>query len=165
MADGTDEELVKMFRKTLGNPKTRDRQLKLVKEVEPNLPIPEVDAEARVMERVAPLEKELAALKAQNEKDAILAGINKQRESVKREFGLDDAGIEKVEKIMIEKKIGDHKTAAEVMQMNSRVATPTVDGSSYVQLKMPTEKALLENPTEWARNEAHAAVDELRGRR
>jgi len=158
-----DDELFKLFKKTLGNTKTRKDQLKLIKQVDPDLPIPEVDAEDRVMAVVKQQEDQIKALKEERDHDKVIAGIKEHRETIKSKYKLDDEGLKKVEQLMVDKKIGDHDTAAEFIANNNKLATPTVAEAGFRQVKMPSDEALLKDPIGWARNEAHAEIDRLNG--
>lgn len=160
-----DSELLKLAKKALGDPKTRMTQLRILKTAEPSTPIPELDQEDRIQSALAPIVEENKKLRADIDKRDTLDGIKEKRNVLKGDkFKLNDEQISAVEKIMVEKKIGDHETAAEFFLANSRVATPSVAPRSWdTSATVPVTDGLKKDPAQWARQTAAAVIDELRG--
>lgn len=108
--------------KLLGNPKTRRKLLEAQKELNPHLSIPELDAHEPIRNEVSELSKtlaelraELAADKAERERQAQLSTLQKTWDSGRgklRANGYTDDGLAEIEKFMEEKGIADHEVAA-----------------------------------------------------
>lgn len=104
------------------NPALRHKFLGLVKELNPNASIPEIDAAAPIMAEVQNAVKAVTELKADIEKER--TERNKDADSRKwqsmvengrkllREDGYTDEGIEKIEKMMQERGMADYEAAA-----------------------------------------------------
>lgn len=110
------------------NPKTRAKLLQLMKEDNPALVIPELDAAQPVMEKVSALEKQLneeretrAKEKADAEKEAressVKQTINEARSDM-RKRGWTDDGIAGVEKLMQDEGIANYRAAEALFEKN-----------------------------------------------
>ena len=90
--------------------------------------------------------------------------LNERRQSLlKKGFAKDYADIESIEKIMLEKNIPNHETAAEYWKWMQQSAAPT-PGTSYnpsTLSKFDLSK-FQKNPVAAARDEAFKALNELR---
>jgi hypothetical protein len=141
------------------NPKTRMGFLKLAKERDPSLVIPEIELENRIetitraeRERLEKLEKRLA-------EDDANRPVYEARTKLKDQ-GYDAKQIDDIEKLMLEKQIASHETAAEHYKLSQKAAEPTPD--RFSQLTMPK----LDIPKgmtiqKYARDKAHEAMDDL----
>ena len=74
----------------------------------------------------------------------------------------DESEIEAVEKIMLEKKIADHETAAQYHQWMKQAATPTPSGYNPSAVKQFDLNKYWKNPGNAAREEAVRALNEMR---
>jgi len=70
--------------------------------------------------------------------------------------------IADVEKIMLEKKISDHETAAQYHAWMKQAAVPTSTGYNPSAVKNFNLSAYWKNPQAAARNEAFNALNDLR---
>lgn len=105
-----------------GDPKTRTRLLRLMKEADPSLVVPEIDAAQPVLDEVAALRKELAdekkAAAEKTTKDQKEADEREAQQSIDsgrallRKRGYQDEGIAKVEELMSKRRIADYEAAA-----------------------------------------------------
>ena len=73
-----------------------------------------------------------------------------------------DADVEEIEKVMLEKKIADHDTAAEYWQWMKQSAAPTPTGYNPSAVKQFDLNKYYKNPVGAARDEAAKALQELR---
>lgn len=103
------------------NPKTRQRILSLMKEINPDLAIPEIDAAKPVLDELSKTKEEIAALKKQLEdraaeevqkraKNEVEETITKGRAKLKA-MGFTKEGIDAVEKMMQERGLADYEAA------------------------------------------------------
>ena len=92
-----------------------------------------------------------------------LEELQKRRDRlIKNGLVQNESDIDEVEKIMLEKKISDHETAAEYFQWMKQAAEPTPTGYNPSPLKGFNLSEYWKNPTMGARNEAAKALSELR---
>ena len=160
--------LAELAEQLANNPKTRKGFLHLSKAANPDAHIPEVDIPAQVNTM---LEAGLKRLEAAEKKNA---EYETERNILNRRQALIDAGkatkgdIAAIEKLMIDKHIPDHETAAEFYAMQQKAAEPTPrDARANVrETTMPAvdTKPFKGNLNEWARNMAAKTLDELRGK-
>lgn len=156
------------------SPETRQDAQRLMKKINPKLIVPELDqhdAVAKIREEfhaeLDKRDKELAAERAGRSRDDRLRAL--------RDNGLldpDDVKIEaesklsKIEKYMIDNGINNYDAAARLYALERQNATPTP-----AMTGMPTSPQLPQidlkkdganNITEWARQETHRAIADLR---
>jgi hypothetical protein len=83
-----------------------------------------------------------------------------QRDKVKSEYGYTDDGIKDLEKMMLEKNIGDYEVAATYhAAKNPKAAEPANYKDPYYQFqKSDTFKQIAADPEEWGRNEILTAL-------
>lgn len=164
LEDGTevDDEMVRLAAKLSGNQKTRKPFLKLVKEVDPELPIPEIEVDEVIAKAQAPLLEKIGVLEKQNAESAKLLNIEQRRKPLV-DAGLSATEIERVEKVMVEKGIANHATALEFIRNNEKVAAPR-QGSSREAFTLPTivTKEFFKDPNREARKIAGDVLNEIR---
>lgn len=155
------DELALLMKELAENPATRKEALRLTKKVRPNLPIPELELEDYTEKKVNAAEDRVNALEAKLREKEALTELEKRRSKlVKR--GLSDEEIEEVEKVMLEKKIHDHETAADYFDWMKQAATPTPMGYNPSAMSKFDLSKYWKNPTQGARNEAAQALMDLR---
>lgn len=166
MAPEARDELALLARRLAENPATRKEFLRLTKKATPDLTIPELEIEDTVYAatnqahaRVEQLEQKL------REKEAI-EELNRRRQSlVKKGKVSDESEIEQVEKIMLERGITNHETAADFHKWMNEQAKPTPSTFSRNVLDDTARNTLSsfwKNPQHAARDEASKALMELR---
>lgn len=164
------EALAALADSMASDPKTRGAFLRMTKQLNPTASIPEIDTFDRVGAALKPHLDKIATLEKQaNERDLKDRVIAQRREALSVP-GVSRADLTDIEKLMVEKRIPDHKTAAEHFAMSKKLAEPTsasLPGATrtFGAPKSPDLKAFGGDIKNWARSEAAAAVDELRGRR
>ena len=156
-------ELAALAKTLAENPTTRKQFLQLTKQVRPDVPIPEIKIEERTNsvlkqaeDRVKSLEDKLRAKEAKEE-------LLKRRDTLIKK-GLVDSedDIKEVEKIMVEKGIANHETAAEYHSWMKQAAAPTPSQFPQPVMSKFNTKDFMKNPTGAARDAAHAALMEFR---
>ena len=164
MSNDQVNELAALAKQLAENPETRKDFLRLTKKAKPDFSIPELEIEdatthavSKAYERVEGIENRM------RERDA-RDSLNERRQSLlKKGFAKYDADIESIEKIMLEKNIPNHETAAEYWKWMQESAAPT-PGTSYnpsTLSKFDLSK-FQKNPVAAARDEAFKALNELR---
>ena len=157
------DELALLMKELAENPATRKEALRLTKKVRPNLPIPELEIEEVAEKKFTAAEERVAQLEAKLKEKESLEDLQKRRDKlIKKGLAHSDEDIEQIEKIMLEKKISDHETAAEYFDWMKQAAAPTPTGYNPSPLKGFDLNAYWKNPVQGARNEAAKALQELR---
>jgi len=157
------DELAQLAQTLAENPDTRKDFLRMTKRVKPDLPIPELDIEDYTNRAVNRSEDRVQALEAKlRERDAI-EELQKRRQSLMRK-GLiaNESEVNDVEKIMLERGITNHETAAEYHQWMKQAAVPTSTGYNPSAVKQFDLNKYWKNPAVAARNEAMNALNDLR---
>jgi len=157
------DELAQLAQTLAENPDTRKDFLRMTKRVKPDLPIPELDIEDYTNRAVNKSEERVQALEAKlRERDAV-EELQKRRSSLmKKGLISNESEIDDVEKIMLERGINNHETAAEYHAWMKQAAVPTSSGYNPSAVKQFNLGAYWKNPSAAARNEAMNALNDLR---
>lgn len=156
------EELAALSKRLSENPKTRKSFLRLAKEVNPDIPMPELEMEEMVNERTTAAEKRVTDLENQLRAQQVRDELNRRRSKLK-ETGVaqTDDDILEIEKLMTEKGIANHETAADYWRHMKQSAVPTPGYPTPVMSRLDV-KGYMKNPVAAARENAAAALAELR---
>ena len=157
------DELAALSQMLAENPETRKDFLRMTKKVKPDLPIPELDMEDYTRKAVGQSEARVQQLEAKlRERDAV-EELQKRRNSLMKKGLIQSEGeIEEVEKIMLDKKIHDHETAAQYHNWMKQAAIPTSSGYNPSPVKQFDLNRYWKNPAGAARQEAMNALNDLR---
>jgi len=157
------DELAALAQQLAENPATRKQFLRMTKQVKPDLPIPELDMEDYTHKAVTQSEQRVQALEAKlRERDAV-EELQKRRQSLmKKGLIANEDEVKDVEKIMLERGITNHETAAEFHQWMKQAAEPTPSGYNPSAVKQFDLGKYWKNPAGAARDEAMNALKDLR---
>ena len=121
-------------KKMLANPAARKLLLQAQKTIDPNTPIPELDAAAPVLEAVGAIKKEfedfkgeMTAKELKREQDAKIKEFAQkwsQGQASARAEGYDKDGLEKLEAFMVENGIVDHEIGIAAFERKYPPAVP-----------------------------------------
>ena len=157
------DELAALAQTLAENPDTRKDFLRMTKKVKPDLPIPELDIEDYTHRAVSRSEVRVQALEAKlREKEAIEELNNRRQSLMKKGLISNESEVGDVEKIMLERGITNHETAAEYHQWMKQAAVPTSSGYNPSAVKQFDLNKYWKNPAAAARNEAMNALNDLR---
>jgi len=157
------DELAALAQTLAENPDTRKDFLRMTKRVKPDLPIPELDIEDYTHRAVSRSEDRVQALEAKlREKEAIEELQNRRQSLMKKGLISNESEVGDVEKIMLERGITNHETAAEYHQWMKQAAVPTSTGYNPSAVKQFDLNKYWKNPAAAARNEAMNALNDLR---
>ena len=157
------DELAALAQTLAENPDTRKDFLRMTKKVKPDLPIPELDIEDYTNKAVNRSESRVQALEAKlREKEAIEELNNRRQSLMKKGLISNESEVGDVEKIMLERGITNHETAAEYHQWMKQAAVPTSTGYNPSAVKQFDLNKYWKNPVSAARNEAMNALNDLR---
>jgi hypothetical protein len=157
------DELAALAQQLAENPSTRKDFLRMTKKVKPDLPIPELEIEDRTTQVLTAAEQRVQALENKLREKEAVEELTKRRERLKQKglAGSDDE-VKEVEKIMLERGITNHETAAEYHQWMKQSATPTPSGYNPQVIQKFDLGKYWKNPINAARNEAVSALNDLR---
>ena len=157
------DELALLARQLSENPATRKQFLKLTKQARPDMPIPELEIEEYTRTAVDRSEERVSQLESQlRERDAI-SELGKRRDRLMKKGLIDrEEDVEEVEKVMLEKGITNHESAAEYWRWMKESAAPTPSGYNPNVISKFDLSKYWKNPVMGARDEAMKALNELR---
>ena len=157
------DELAALAQTLAENPETRKDFLRMTKRVKPDLPIPELDIEDYTHRAVSRSEDRVQALEAKLREKEAIEELQKRRQSLmKKGLISNESEVGDVEKIMLERGITNHETAAEYHQWMKQAAVPTSSGYNPSAVKQFDLNKYWKNPAAAARNEAMTALNDLR---
>ena len=146
----------------LGRGETRREFIKLVKKVDPSRSFPDVEMQD--------LREEMESKFAEEETKRQAAATKKRMEEARQ--ALIDSGrfteddVKKIETdVMQAKGIADYETAAVLYGAQHAPAKAAPEISTGGTWTFPDHKGLREDPNKWARDQAFAAVGEIKARR
>ena len=157
------DELASLSKMLAENPDTRKDFLRMTRKVNPGLPIPELDMEDYTRDAMGKSEQRVQQLEAKlRERDAV-EELQRRRDSLLKKGLIDsESDIDAVEKIMLDKKIHDHETAAQYHSWMKHAAVPTSSGYTASPVKQFDLNRYWKNPVGAARDEAMKALNDLR---
>jgi len=157
------DELAALAQTLAENPDTRKDFLRMTKKVKPDLPIPELDIEDYTHRAVSKSEDRVQALEAKLREKEAIEELQKRRQSLmKKGLIANESEVDDVEKIMLERGITNHETAAEYHAWMKQAAVPTSTGYNPSAVKQFDLNKYWKNPAAAARNEAMNALNDLR---
>lgn len=158
-----ESELAALAQQLAENPKTRKDFLRLTKQVKPDLPIPELEIEERTNQAVSQASQQVQQLEAKLKQKEAMEELEKRRSTLlKKGLAESDDDIKDIEKIMLDRGITNHETAAEYHRWMKQAAEPTPSGYNPSVMKKFDLSQYWKNPVTAARGEAAKALNELR---
>lgn len=156
------QELAALSKRLAEDPATRKDYLKLAKKVMPDLPVPEIEMEEAVNKRASVAEQKVQQLEAKLRQREVREELAKRRNALKEKgYAQSDEEIQEIEKLMTERGIANHETAADYWRFMRQSAVPTPGYPQPVMSRMDI-KGYMKNPVGAARENAAAALAELR---
>ena len=157
------DELAMLARQLSENPATRKEFLRLTKKAKPDMPIPELEIEDKTDSAIEMMRKENQELRAKWQEKEAMEELKSRRSNLKSKGLVErDEDIAEVEKIMLEKGMTNHETAAEYWQWMKQSAQPTPSGYNPNPMTKFDLGKYWKNPVQGARDEAAKALNELR---
>jgi len=155
---------------TLANdPRTRESFLSLVKQGNPNISIPEIDAKNQVLAQLEQERQARVALEARIQEKEIRENLERKKADVQSRFKFSTEDMASVEKIMLDEQIPSYETAAKYFQASRQVAAASFNPSS-----MESHQVSLPDASVWkngfgnqaalnkiAQDEAYKALNEI----
>ena len=156
-------ELAALAKSLAEDPKTRKQFLQLTKQVRPDVPIPEIEIEERTNEALAAVTKKAESLEARLRQKEAKEELERRRSALKaKQLAESDDDIAEIEKLMVEKGIANHETAAEYHTWMKQMSAPTPSQFPQPVMSKFNTQDYMKNPVGAARDAAHAALAEFR---
>ena len=161
------DELAKLARDLAEDPATREQFLRLTKQKRQNLTIDAIDLKDQFNARFEEMQSKNEALEAKLKEKEALEELKHRRETLLRKGkAKSEEDIAEIEKVMLEKGITNHDTAADYFDFMRQSATPTAanvfDKSIWNEQARDALKSFRHDPVRAARDEAARALTELR---
>lgn len=158
------QELASLADSLAKNPKTRESFLRLTKTASPDTPIPEIDLKDQMRAYAKPLIEKVESLENQLKVRQYEDQVHSQR-NVLTEQGFRKEEVAEIEKLMLEKSIPKHETAAEFYRMQKQTATPTPHTMTPISLPTNAFDKMKSNGqtglNQWSRGEAMSAISDV----
>lgn len=157
------QELAILMKEMVDNPATRSETLRLVKKVRQDVPIPEVEMEDKTNRVLEEANKKVQSLELKLREKEKAETLKERRQSlVEKGLVQSKDEISEVEKVMVDKGIANHETAAEYYNWMKQAAAPTPSQFPRPVMSNFDVKGYFKNPVAAARENAAAALMELR---
>jgi len=161
------DELALLANELANNPATREQFLRLTKQARPSVMIDSIDIKDEVSKVMSEANDRVMFMENKMREREAMDELEKRRSSLLRKGKVkSEEDIAEIEKIMLEKGIQNHETAADYFQWMRQAATPTPSKTFNQNVLDETARGTLEkfwkNPAAAARDEASKALNELR---
>jgi hypothetical protein len=162
-----------LLQSLMSDPASRELVQRQMKKANPALVIPEIDTADRVRSEIQKEREARQALEQKILERDVRDSLERQRASVKSKYGLNDADMTEVEKMMTDPddqaRIPTYDAAARVHKASKQTATPTYSSIAPPTFDMPETsvwgKGIGNSAAlnKIALNEAYAAINDIRG--
>jgi hypothetical protein len=156
------DELAGLMQQLADTPETRKDILRLTKKIRPGLNVPELDIEDNTNSALHQMRSENEALKAKFAQREAVENLEKIRRKVVKKGLVSEDEMPEVEKLMLEKRIADHETAAEHYNWMKQAAKPTPTGYNPSAIRQFDLGKYWKDPRGAAQQEAVRAFADLR---
>ena len=156
------DELASLAQTLAENPDTRKDFLRMTKKVKPGMPIPELDIEEHTNRAVAASDQRVQALEAKLREKEAMEELQKRRNNLVKKGLVKENEIDQVEKVMLEKGISNHESAAEYYEYMKQAAKPTPTGYNPSAVRQFDLGKFWKDPRGAAQQEAVKAFADLR---
>ena len=148
------------FVESIYNDPQLNREAKaLIKRKYPNLQIPDYDLETKVDSRLNADRDERKAEEEKKRKAEEDEHFRRLRRKTQDDYGFTDDAMERLEKLMVEKNIGDYEAAATYMASKEpRPAEATFDNTHWRHEKQDGFEEIAKDPEAWGRNQIMQAI-------
>ena len=156
------DELAGLMQQLADTPETRKDILRLTKKIRPGLNVPELEIEDNTNSALQQMRAENEAIRAKLQQKEAVENLEKIRHNVVKKGLVSEDEIPAVEKLMLEKRIADHETAAEHYRWMKQAAVPTPTGYNPSAIRQFDLGKYWKDPRGAAQQEAVRAFADLR---
>jgi hypothetical protein len=156
------------FAETLYNDPELSRELKgMIKRKYPNMKIDDYDLEQRLEERLSAERREREEQENARRTEQDQERFQNLRKKTQDQYGFTDKAMEDLEKLMIERNVGDYDVAAQYMASKEpKPSEASFTSDRWNHSQAPGFSEIAKDPEEWGRNEILKALrnDEARNK-
>jgi len=156
------DELAGLMQQLADTPETRKDILRLTKKIRPGLNVPELEIEDHTNSALQQMRAENDAIRAKLQQKEAVENLEKIRHGMVKKGLVSEDEIPAVEKLMLEKRIADHETAAEHYRWMKQAAVPTPTGYNPSAIRQFDLGKYWKDPRGAAQQEAVRAFADLR---
>ena len=156
------DELAGLMQQLADTPETRKDILRLTKKIRPGLNVPELEIEDHTNSALQQMRAENDAIRAKLQQKEAVENLEKIRHGMVKKGLVSEDEIPEIEKLMLEKKIADHETAAEHFRWMKQAAVPTPTGYNPSAIRQFDLGKYWKDPRGAAQQEAVRAFADLR---
>jgi len=157
------------FVESIYNDPQLNKQAKaLIKAKYPGLQIPDYDLENKIEARFAQEKQARDAEETKKRRAAEDEQWKQKRKSTQDQYGFTEDAMKRLEKMMVERNIGDYEAGAALMaQKEPKTTEPTHDSHYWRHEKQDGFNEIAKDPEGWARNEILKSIraDQAKGER
>lgn len=141
------------------DPNLSPRLKRMIKEKYPQISMPDIDIEDRVEARLAErdrVDQEAKAAQTREEQDR---AWQERRAKTQKDYGFTPEGMEKLEKMMVDRNVGDYEVAASYMAAKEpKPSEGSFDHFRWNHDKQPGWAEIAKDPEGWGRGEILKAI-------
>jgi len=127
---------------------------KLIKRKYPNIQIPDYDIEERIEQRFTSEKKERDEEETKKKRAAEDEDFKSKRKSTQEEWGFTDEAMGRLEKMMVDRNIGDYEVAASYMASKEpRTSEATYGDGHWNHTRQESFAEIAKDPEAWGRGE------------
>ena len=156
------------FAESLYNDPELSRELKgMIKKKHPQMRIDDYDLEQRIEDRLATERRDREEAETARREEEQQKQFQSTRKKTQEQYGCTDKAMEDLEKLMVERNVGDYDIAAQYMASKEpKPSEATFTDDRWNHSKAPAFAEIAKDPEEWARSEILKSLrnDEMRNK-
>ena len=154
-----DQQTLRVIQQVWDDPALNREAKALLKKKFPNVQIPDYDIMQQVEQRFATERQEREDRENQRRQQEEEADFNQKRSATQKKYGLTDEGMTELEKMMLERNIGDYEVAASYhVSQNPKPSDATFDDMRWNHSKQEGFADIVKDPEAWGRAEIMKAL-------
>lgn len=151
------------------DPQLSKEAKRLIKKKYPQLQIPDLDIEDRIEARLSAEKQQRDDAESSQRQEQENKRWQDQRQETQKRYGFTDEAMERLEKLMVDKNVGDYDVAASyVASKEPKPSEATFDTGQWRHSEQPGFAEIAKDPEGWGRTEILKAIkidqDRERGR-
>lgn len=154
------QNTVRFIESIYNDPNLNAEAKALIKKKYPNMQIPDLDIRQEVRQMIQQDRDERRQQEEQRERERLDNDAAVRRSSVQKKYGFTDEGMTELEKLMVERNVGDYEVAAEYhVAKNPKPSEATFADNRWDHAKQDGFKEIAADPEAWGRAEIIKALN------
>lgn len=160
-----ERRIAAVARSLYDDPKAGNEIKRLLKDKYPEMQIQDYDLEQRIEARLAADRKEREDAENNRRNEEQTTRFNTIRQSTQKKYGFTDEAMEELEKMMVERNVGDYEVAARYMASeNPKPSDATFNDGRWNHDKAPGFVEIAKDPEGWGRSEILRSLNQIQER-